>query len=62
MFEGGRQYEHAIETDNIWGKGTAVALHTLSKELFKVNQEWYKERISHYEAKTQALEEMLKVP
>lgn len=61
MFEGGRQYEHALETDRKWGVGIASTLHTMSKSVFRPSPEWYKERIAHYEAKTQALEEMQSV-
>jgi hypothetical protein len=56
MFEGGRQYEHALATDKKWGVGIASTLHAMSKSVFKVDAEWYKQQIAHYEAKTQALE------
>jgi hypothetical protein len=56
MFEGGRQLEHAYATDKLYGPGTAESILRRSKEIFRDDPEWTKERIAYFEAKTQALE------
>jgi hypothetical protein len=56
MFEGGRQLEHAYATDKLYGAGTAECILRRSKDIFREDAEWIKDRIAYFEAKTQALE------
>lgn len=62
MFEGGRQYEHALATDKIWGVGTAAALHELSKRIFKGDSEWYKKAIGYYEKRIEEMGQVRNMP
>ena len=61
MFEGGRQLEHSYATDKLYGQGTAESILRRSKEIFREDAEWIKERIAYFVSKTQALEEMRQV-
>jgi hypothetical protein len=58
MFEGGRQYDHAIATDNKWGAGTAAMLRKETQVLWNKDSNDYKVYIEYYEEQTKALEEV----
>lgn len=52
----GMQYEHGIEVDKKFGKGTAEMLFNLSKVSYvKLNDLWYEETIKLYREKLKKL-------